>query len=166
MSLVRNNDRIPNQLLTSFISHPVMVKSKPKEVTPYGTVHLVKWVQKQTTWGRKGRWVTDKCTNPRQSVQSSLTKSPIKQAAGSPTKSPTKQPWDDLMEGYSGDFDRNGINPFRLPQGQRRCKKRMMSNISSPYMRMAHLAHCPKSRVQTSIFGSGNLGRRIILTSF
>ena len=142
-----------------------MVKSKPKEVTPHGTVHLVKWVRKQTTRGRKGRWVTDKRTNPRQSVQSSPTKSPIKQTSGSPTKSPTKQPWDDLMDGYSGDFDGDGINPFRLPQGRRRRKKRMVSNISSPYMRMAHLAHRLESRVQTSIFGSGNSGRRIILTS-
>lgn len=141
-----------------------MVKSKPKEVTPHGTVHLVKWVRKQTTRGRKGRWVTDKRTNPRQSVQSSPTKSPIKQAAGSPTKSPTKHPWDDLMHGYSGDFDGGGINPFRLPQG-RRHKKRMVSKISSPYMCVAHLAHRPESRARMNIFGSGDSGQRIILTS-
>ncbi|KAG1779886.1 hypothetical protein EV702DRAFT_1043277 [Suillus placidus] len=32
-----------------------MVKSKAKEVTPHGTVHLVKWVRKQTTRGWKLR---------------------------------------------------------------------------------------------------------------
>ncbi|KAG1766482.1 hypothetical protein EV702DRAFT_1050657 [Suillus placidus] len=99
-----------------------MVKSKAKEVTPHGTIHLVKWVRKQTTRGVKGQWVTEKRTNSRQSVQSSPTKSPIKQPADmSPTKS---------LHEFSGDFeggyeDQSGINPMRLPQGLRKKWKKM-----------------------------------------
>ncbi|KAG2742515.1 hypothetical protein P692DRAFT_20647824, partial [Suillus brevipes Sb2] len=96
-----------------------MVKSKPKEVTPHGTLHLVKWVRMRTTQGVKGRWITDTWTNPKRSVQSS------------PTKSPTKQPSEDLMHTFSGDFncgyeDQVEVNPMRLPQGRRRRRKKRM----------------------------------------
>ncbi|KAG1793247.1 uncharacterized protein HD556DRAFT_1432294 [Suillus plorans] len=56
-----------------------MGKSKAKEVTPPGTVHVVKWSRKRTTRGIKGRWVTAERTKSSKSVQSSPTKSPTKQ---------------------------------------------------------------------------------------
>ncbi|KAG1884389.1 hypothetical protein F4604DRAFT_1677024 [Suillus subluteus] len=91
-----------------------MVKSKAKECTPWGTIHLVKWSTTKTTRGFKSRWVPDKCKNGNKSLQSS------------PTKSPTKQPSDGLVYSLSEDFDggfydHGSIKPMHLPK---RLKKR------------------------------------------
>src|ERR1700692_1637158 len=87
-----------------------MTKSKAKEVTPHGTVHLVKWVRTRTTRGVKGRWLPDKPKNPAKSAQSS------------PTKSPSKQPSDRMMYRFSENFDgsyndQGAINRIYLPNG-------------------------------------------------
>ncbi|KAG1868329.1 hypothetical protein DFJ58DRAFT_837968 [Suillus subalutaceus] len=91
-----------------------MAKSKAREVMPRGTMHLVKWVQTNTTRGVKGQWVSQKRKNPGRSAQSSPTKLH--------TKLPTKQPSDKTMYRFSEDFDasyddQGGINPIRLPNG-------------------------------------------------
>ncbi|KAG1868423.1 hypothetical protein F4604DRAFT_1927293 [Suillus subluteus] len=99
-----------------------MAKSKAKEVMPRGTVHLVKWVQTNTTRGVQGRWVSEKCKNTGRSAQSSPTKSPM--------KSPTKQPSDKTTYRFSEDFDASyddqGINRVQLPN--RRGKKKQCPN--------------------------------------
>lgn len=97
-----------------------MAKSKAKEITPHGTVHLVKWVRTRTTRGVKGRWLPDKHNDPAKSAQSS------------PTKSPSKKPSDRLMYRFSEDFDgsyndQGGINRIRLPNG--RGKKKTAASL-------------------------------------
>ncbi|KAG1847192.1 hypothetical protein DFJ58DRAFT_798348, partial [Suillus subalutaceus] len=90
---------------------------------------------KKTTRGVKGRWVPDKRTNPRKSVQSS------------PTKLPTnlKQPSEDLMHRFSQEFhvgheELGSINPMRLPKARGKKKRMTMtSQIQPPMSKLVYL---------------------------
>lgn len=132
-----------------------MGKSKAKEVTPPGTVHVVKWSRKRTTRGIKGQWVSVDRMKPSKSVQSS------------PTKSSTKQSSDGLMYRFAKDFnggheDQGSINPIQLPKGSRKKKRKTLASQSLLTLVNIKLIPLGNDRLQMSIFGSGHLGRRII----
>lgn len=60
-----------------------MVKSKPKAWSPPKTSSLVRWVDKRTTRGDKGRYIKARRDNTTKSVHSSPVQSPVKRGSAS-----------------------------------------------------------------------------------
>lgn len=89
----------------------IMAKSHVKVYTPKSRLAVVQWKEKTTTRGKKGHWKKVAAPARTQSVHSSPTKSPTKQATDRPDR------WlHQDAEDQNFDFAGGDMPPLQLPK--------------------------------------------------